>query len=625
MSKTRKTRRRQPAAASASQSAGGGATERLSDADNIKDNQAEDASDEENVTCPSCEANPKRRPSNSKDNWVECEACDIWYHWACVGRGPIDMVDKWFCADCMQKDPSRTVTFKVPQRKSARTTNKLDYANLNDGVESNPKRRLGFLATKPIKKHAFEYMKGQDVTMVWLGSDEKAMTEPIIIEHPDGLGMKMPEPGFTVRDVAKIVGSKEKVDVLDVASQQEDKGWTLESWVEYYYSPPERREKIRNVISLEISDTKLAEKISPPLLVRQIDWVEQNWPANKRKGPLYPKVQLYCLMSVAECWTDWHIDFAGSSVYYHILKGSKIFYFIRPTAANLAAYEKWSGSDMQESVWFGDLVDEVFKVELTEGNTMIIPTGWIHAVYTPVDSLVFGGNFLHSWNIATLHQKLRVRELEMSTRVEKKARFPFFRRRVDILHFPYTLSTLCWYTAEKALKDLKAKEEVPTRVLNGLDALATFLIREVRIMERATSSDPARKDSKDQLPAVIKDPAALARELRWRVRVAAGGESGDERETPFSRAGSSINGTAPVKRTSLTPVALSTTTGKRKRPNTDEVVRDARFKGFTPRPWDAVELRPIEADQRESVAIPARPVMADGLAWMDAATATGGQ
>lgn len=30
---------------------------------------------------------------------------------------------------------------------------------------------------------------------------------------------------------------------------------------------------------------------------------------------------------------------------------------------------------------------------------MMIPTGWIHAVLTPVDSLVFGGNFLQSLNI----------------------------------------------------------------------------------------------------------------------------------------------------------------------------------------------------------------------------------
>ena len=37
-----------------------------------------------------------------------------------------------------------------------------------------------------------------------------------------------------------------------------------------------------------------------------------------------------------------------------------------------------------------------FKLELTQGQTILMPSGWIHAVYTPEDSLVFGGNFLHS-------------------------------------------------------------------------------------------------------------------------------------------------------------------------------------------------------------------------------------
>ena len=57
-----------------------------------------------------------------------------------------------------------------------------------------------------------------------------------------------------------------------------------------------------------------------------------------------------------------------------------MFYFIKPTPSNLAAYEKWSGTELQNHAWLGDMVDEVFKVELIEGNTMIIPTGWIHAV-----------------------------------------------------------------------------------------------------------------------------------------------------------------------------------------------------------------------------------------------------
>ena len=61
----------------------------------------------------------------------------------------------------------------------------------------------------------------------------------------------------------------------------------------------------------------------------------------------------------------------------------KVFYFIRPTPANLAAYERWSGTELQSNIWLGDMVDEVVKVTLYPGNTMIIPTGWIHAVVSP--------------------------------------------------------------------------------------------------------------------------------------------------------------------------------------------------------------------------------------------------
>lgn len=39
------------------------------------------------------------------------------------------------------------------------------------------------------------------------------------------------------------------------------------------------------------------------------------------------------------------------------------------------------------------------RVVLHAGETLMIPSGWIHAVFTPKPSLVFGGNFLHSLNI----------------------------------------------------------------------------------------------------------------------------------------------------------------------------------------------------------------------------------
>jgi F-box and leucine-rich repeat protein 10/11 len=91
---------------------------------------------------------------------------------------------------------------------------------------------------------------------------------------------------------------------LDVASQSTSPGWTLGKWAEYFKLESSAREKVLNVISLEVSGTKLADKIMPPRLVRELDWVERFWPSSKKgKGHTYPKVQLYCLMGVATAWT----------------------------------------------------------------------------------------------------------------------------------------------------------------------------------------------------------------------------------------------------------------------------------------------------------------------------------
>ena len=50
-------------------------------------------------------------------------------------------------------------------------------------------------------------------------------------------------------------------------------------------------------------------------------------------------------------------------------------------------------------------------------------SGWIHAVYTPEDSLVFGGNYLHSFSI---EKQIRVAQIEEITKVPQKFRYPFF-------------------------------------------------------------------------------------------------------------------------------------------------------------------------------------------------------
>ncbi|KAG6901498.1 hypothetical protein C0995_011093 [Termitomyces sp. Mi166 len=469
--------------------------------------------------------------------------------------GDLDTVDKWYCPTCLETNSGLSITFKAPARKSFRKRTQRDYANLNSGLGSDPRRWSRFLEHKTFKEDPFKRLEGSQVRLEWLEEDQTAMTEPIVIERPDGLGMTMPPTDFTVDDVVELVGEDTPVEVIDVASQSASPGWTLRKWNDYFNLDPEAREKICNVISLEISGTRLADKVLPPRLVRDLDWVENYWPSTRKgKGHVYPKVQLYCLMGVAYAWTPHR----GFMVY------RQIFYFVRPTPENLKAYEKWSGTELQNHSWLGDMVDDVYKVELKQGNTMIIPAGWIHAVYTPVDTLVFGGNFLHSYDVG---KQLRVRNIEIATHVPRKFRFPMFTKLTPL--------------GDKILRDLKSASGVSLsdRVVESLSQLADFLVSEVRMLERG--NEAAKKEAREQIPADrVKDAAAMARELRWRLRLAGGNTSEDEGSQNSGK--TKANGSKRKRPTSLSPLDDS----------------GEPFRNFRPKLWDKVVETSAEPETR---------------------------
>jgi len=235
------------------------------------------------------------------------------------------------------------------------------------------------------------------------------------------------------------------------------------------------------------------------------------------------------------------------------------------------------------------MVDEVTKVNLHAGNTMIIPTGWIHAVYTPQDALVFGGNFLHSYNAAL---QLQVREIEIATHVPKKFCFPLFSR-------------LCWYVGDKYLLDLRAKEDFTPRVLDSIEALSDFLVSEVRAMERGP--EPVRRDVRDQVPNdKVKDAPAVARELRWRVRLAEGYTS-DGGRCDQAR-GREEPATKLVGR-------------KRRRegeiPLTDLATQgDPKFRNFQPKVWESLE-EDHEEGVRHLIVEPDQDISAFAGSWKD--------
>lgn len=183
-------------------------------------------------------------------------------------------------------------------RKSSRSSTRLNYADLNEGTAAGDERiwqRL--LQAKQFQTNPFPRYTANQINLALFR--KTGLREPLIIEKNEPeLGMRMPTD-LTVTQIADLVGRDRPLEVIDVATQSEITGWTLGRWADYFSNPV--RDRIRNVISLEISGTALAEKITRPQVVREMDWVDLAWPKDAKERP---KVQLYCLMGTKDSYTD---------------------------------------------------------------------------------------------------------------------------------------------------------------------------------------------------------------------------------------------------------------------------------------------------------------------------------
>ena len=432
-------------------------------------------------------------------SWISCDGCKKWFHFACAGfksEREVRSVDKYRCRGCKKVHGPTTYV-----RKSARAHTAIDYAGLNQGVVKTSDERPEHHYIKPIRDgtiniqpESFARMRPELVTAEHF-EQGNGMKEPIVIpaefnprpapagawersvnattdDHSstalledwfacdpecrnvpdhgqDALDMVIPH-NLTVRKVAELYGPEEKIEVIDVKSQNgEGKKWNMRRWVDYYENASKK--VVRNVISLEVSQSILGRLIRRPQIVRDLDLQDSVWPAELQAKGESPHVQFYCLMSVADCFTDFHIDFGGSSVFYHILKGKKTFFFIPPKEKHLKKYEEWCKSPAQNWTFLGDQTKECYRVDLSEGDTMLIPAGWIHAVWTPEDSLVIGGNFLTRLNYS---MQLRIAQVEKTTGVARKFRYPHFQK-------------IQWYTAIRYLENDPLPADVRTVLESG--------------------------------------------------------------------------------------------------------------------------------------------------------------
>lgn len=432
---------------------------------------------------------------------------------------------------------------------------------------------------------------GSQLTVESLKRGKLNISVPILVrDTSESIGMSVLKPPsgekVSVRHIADVIGLPHlPVRVMDVEHQEELKGWTLQDLVDYFEDedrlrfykrrkeskeiveststavPGRKKRKaaekcndlilsemdkprVLNQISLEFSRTALGRKVKSPQFVRDLDWIGNNWPREQKHN--MPSVQYYCLTSAEGCYTDFHVDFGGSSVYYHVLSGTKMFVLIKPSPKNLSIYEQWLGHPDQESIFLPDKIanpQDVITVNLKTSQTLFIPAAWIHAVYTPEDAVVLGGNFLHGFDAPL---QLEINEIEKRTRVAMRFQFPYFRK----IHF---------YTAGVYLQTLRSKDQ---KLSEGEMACLPNVIK---CLEKWHGEGFSAGSNDQPKGTEFMDAALYAARLNgyesirdFIQAISQDYETAKNGGTPFTQEASSIKSTVPKKKGLAIKLALTT-------------------------------------------------------------------
>ncbi|XP_054982612.1 lysine-specific demethylase PHF2 isoform X4 [Sorex araneus] len=421
---------------------------------------------------------------------IECDACKDWFHGSCVGVEEEEApdIDIYHCPNCEKTHGKSTL-------KKKRTWHKHSPGQTPDvkPVQNGSQLFIKELRSRtfPSAEDVVARVPGSQLTLGYM--EEHGFTEPILVPKKDGLGLAVPAPTFYVSDVENYVGPERSVDVTDVTKQKDCK-MKLKEFVDYYYST--NRKRVLNLTNLEFSDTRMSSFVEPPDIVKKLSWVENYWPDDALLAK--PKVTKYCLICVKDSYTDFHIDSGGASAWYHVLKGEKIFYLIKPASANISLYERWQSASNHSEMFFADQVDRCYKCTLKQGQTLFIPSGWIYATLTPVDCLAFSGHFLHSLSV---EMQMRAYEVERRLKLGSLTQFPNFE-------------TACWYMGKHLLEAFKGShksgKQLPPHLVQGAKILNGAF--------RSWTKKQALAEHEDELPEHFK-PSQLIKDLAKEIRL----------------------------------------------------------------------------------------------------------
>lgn len=347
-------------------------------------------------------------------NEIECANCAKSIHFGCIGVkfwSDVWDIDVFNCAKC-QATTGPSTYFDQP--KNRHRQNPFETGNHLKTQSGTP----AFIDW--IKQRERNFTSGAGVIWDVRGSQlseqllkKYGHIEPILVRDTAGLQCHFPDTNWSLADMMDAIGLNRRVPVYDTR-RQDTITMPAKELLRYMENEDAdikalraSKSRVFDSVSLNYLNTDLYALVKRPAIVDSLAW------------PADTKSYVFCSFASTGSFIDFTVGFGGSNCWYHVVRGSKVFYLI--SSAKLKQYGNWmrsglDGLDVDRHLFSLVSPSEIVRVHVRAGETFFVPSGWIFAIRTPHDSVSLSGNYLSD---LTVYMQAHVRQLELDISLKR--------------------------------------------------------------------------------------------------------------------------------------------------------------------------------------------------------------
>lgn len=372
------------------------------------------------------------------------------------------------------------------------------------------------------RQGAIRRLSASQLTPTWL--ENNGTFRPVLIPAPSDEGaaaaaaiVKTPAGGITAETLVMSLGPATPVRTFDSPTQEEGPLWTLHQWKIYWNkktgrqtlshkpqdgsAPPVATDttaapstpfdlplegidkdyltRLFCLPALPITGTPLEREILAPSAVQAVDLLNTCLGVNEA----IPQAHLPIMLGMYPNKSFVHSTMApgGASVWIYVVTGTATIAVSPPVAKNLATYAAWACGGKNSGIFLPSKCEGSSKAELTAGDTLILPPGYIYSLAVTSSAVIISGGFLRSDSLAIHLDALRIEE---AADVALRKQYPEFKQ-------------LMWRTASRYAALLG--ERMKNKMDNFEEKVASRVIemekedRKVAAKARAQSAAAAAK------------------------------------------------------------------------------------------------------------------------------------